>query len=102
MFIWLWSLKDYVKKYAVKNGMHKKWIDEKVNSDQDLCICADIANSLKHGGLDHDPRSGEFPQLGVLKYQMPQKAIESILVGANAQHVKVTHPELVKLEMPVL
>lgn len=82
--------------------MSKEWIELKINSDKDLCICADLANSLKHGGLDRKPRSGESPKLAALKYQMPQKAIESILVGANFQHVVVSHPELVKLEMPVL
>jgi hypothetical protein len=106
MFIWLWSLKDYVKKYVVKNGKSKDWVEVKVNSDSHLCICADLANSLKHGGPDPNPRvkprSGKNPRLGTLKYQVPQKAIGSLSIGAFDVNVNVRNPEFVKLEMPVI
>lgn len=106
MFIWLWNLKDYVKKYVVKNGKSKDWVEVKVNSDPHLCICADLANSLKHGGLDPNPRfkprSGKSPRLGALKYQVPEKAIGSLSFGAFDANVNVSNPELVKLEMPVV
>ena len=106
MFIWLWNLKDYVKKYVVKNGKSKDWVEAKVNLDPHLCICADLANSLKHGGLDLNPRfkprSGKSPRLGTLKYQAPQKAISSLSLGVFDVNVNVSNPEFVKLEMPVL
>jgi len=47
MFIWLWSLRDYVKKYMVEQGKSKDWIKAQFCADPYLCICADIANSLK-------------------------------------------------------
>lgn len=63
-FVWLWSLKDYVKKYSVKEGFSSGWVETKINSDHYLCICADIANSVKHGGLDKKSRSNKRPRLG--------------------------------------
>ena len=52
MFIWLWSLKDYVRKYVILNGKNKTWVKNKIINNPNICVCADIANSLKHGGLD--------------------------------------------------
>lgn len=104
MFIWLWNLKDYVKKYAVNNGKSKQWIEVKVNADPHLCVCADIANSLKHGGLDpkFKARSNKNPRLGKLKYQTPQEAMESISFSSFKVGLKIGNPALVDLEMPVL
>lgn len=41
-----------------------------MNDDRALAICADLANTQKHGGLDpvHRPRSGEKPVLSPVKY----------------------------------
>ena len=104
MFLWLWSLKDYVKKYVINKGKSKSWVESKVNADPYLCICADIANSLKHGGLDpkFNTRSNKNPTLGKINYQIPQKAMGSITFGAFDVGLKVDKPSLVILEMPVL
>lgn len=103
IFIWLWSLKDYVKKYVMNKGKSKNWVESRVNADPYLCICADLANSLKHGGLDSKfkPRSNKNPKLGKLKYQIPQKAMGSLTVGAFDVGLDVSNPSLVVLEMPV-
>ena len=103
IFLWLWSLKDYVKKYVLNKGKSKQWVEVRVNADPYLCICADSANSLKHGGLDpkFKPRSNKGPKLGKLKYQIPQKAMGSITIGAFDVGLKVRNPSLVILEMPV-
>jgi hypothetical protein len=81
--VWLWSLKDYVKKYVVNKGISKDWIEERVNTDPNLCICADLANFLKHGGRDErfKPRSPHGPELGKVKYQIPQEAMGAIIYG---------------------
>lgn len=103
IFLWLWSLKDYVKKYVMNKGKSKDWVESRVNADPYLCICADLANSLKHGGLDtkFKPRSNKNPKLGKLSYQIPQKAMGSITVGAFDVGLNVSDPSLVVLEMPV-
>ena len=103
MFIWLWSLKDYVKKFVLYNGKSKQWVEARVNADPYLCICADIANSLKHGGLDpkFKPRSNKCPALGRLTYEIPHKAMGKITIGAFDVGVNVSNPAMVILEMPV-
>ena len=101
-FVWLWSLKDYVKKYSVKNGKTKKWVEERINSDLSLCLCADIANSLKHGGLDRTTRSGKKPKLGPVRYTFEQDALESLVFHALKVETNIKNPEKVNLKMAVL
>jgi len=103
MFLWLWSLKDYVQKYVNLNGKSKTWVKDKITSDSKLCICADIANSLKHGGLDkkHKPWSEKNPKLSNLKYSFPQEAIGELIFDTFDVNIKIINPHLVKLEMEI-
>jgi hypothetical protein len=49
-------LKDYLKKLP---GMDGKAVEDFVRGSRPLSIAGDVANSLKHGGLDHGtPRAG--------------------------------------------
>jgi len=101
-FVWLWSLRDHVKKYVISKGKTKEWVESRVNADAYLCVCADLANSPKHGGLDRKPRSNKNPRLGVLKYSIPQKAMSKIIFGGSDVRMDVKDPSLVILEWPVL
>jgi hypothetical protein len=101
-FVWLWSLKDHVKKYVIAKGKTKEWVESRVNADPYLCICADLANSPKHGGLDRKPRSNKNPRLGNLKYNIPQQAMSQITVGAFDVGMNIGDPSLISLEWPVL
>ena len=38
VFVWLWSAKDYVKKYVVEKGKNGNWVEDKVNSDSYVSI----------------------------------------------------------------
>lgn len=100
-YVWLWSLKDYVKKYSVKQGKTPKWVEDKINSDSNLCICADIANSLKHGGLDSKTRSDINPKLGPVTYSFEKDAMESLVFYAFKVEANIKHPEKVNLKMDV-
>lgn len=104
MFIWLWNLRDYVTKYMVNNGKSKTWVKAQFSADPHLCVCADIANSLKHGGLDpkHEPWSNKNPKLGRLTCHIPQNALGELTFGAFKVDLKVSNSSLVKLEMPIL
>lgn len=54
LIIYLWNEKDWVKKrYPSKD----KEVELYVNNSQYIKVIADLANSLKHGGLDKKPRS---------------------------------------------
>lgn len=97
-FHWLWSLKDHIK----KSSQQGDFVESQVNGSPYLCICADLANGEKHGGLDRTPRSGKKPKLGRLKYQIPQAAMAQIAFGAFDVKIDVNNAHLVTLEMPIL
>lgn len=101
-FIWLWTIKDHVKKYSIKKGKTKDWIEKEVNKDHLMCICADIANKLKHGELNMKSRSDKNPKLGKLKYIIPKDALKFIRFKASDINMNVNNSEIVKLEMPIL
>jgi len=101
IFVWLWSLKDYVKKYSMKKGRPQNWLEEKINSDLSLCLCADIANSLKHGGLDRKTRTGKKPKLGPVTYSFGKDAMESLVFYAFKVETNIKNPEKVNLKMDV-
>ncbi|ABD81603.1 hypothetical protein [Saccharophagus degradans] len=50
----LWNEKDWMKKRYPGRG---KEIEEFINQSKHLKVIADLANSIKHGGLDYKPRS---------------------------------------------
>jgi len=101
-FVWLWSLKDYVKKYSVKNGKSQKWVEDKINADSNLCLCADIANSLKHGGLNRKTRSEKNPKLGQVTYSFEKEALGSMVFHAFKVETNIKSPEKVDLKMDIL
>ncbi|MCB9720068.1 MAG: hypothetical protein H6756_04270 [Candidatus Omnitrophica bacterium] len=90
-FVWLWSLKDHIKK-SFKDGNR---IESQVNGNPYLCICADLANASKHGGLDRTSRSGKKPRLGPLKYQIPQTAFKQLAFGAFDVSIDINNAHLV-------
>ncbi|MGS2743215.1 hypothetical protein ACU6TU_06405 [Halomonas sp. LS-001] len=100
-FIWLWSLKDYVKKYSLAQGKDKKWVDNQVNNTECLCLCADIANSLKHGGIDRDSRSGKKPTLSEVAYKIPQEGINKLTLYADRVETVVSDTSTVKVSMDI-
>ena len=54
LVIYLWSEKDWLKKRFPSRG---KDIEEYINNSKYIKIVADLANGIKHGGLDKKPRS---------------------------------------------
>lgn len=97
-FVWLWSLKDHIKKTA-KDG---DALERQVNGNSYLSVCADLANGLKHGGLDRKSRSGKIPSFGNLKYHIPQGAIKELAFGAFDVGIDINNAHLVNWEMPIL
>ncbi len=97
-FVWLWSLKDHIKKTA-KDG---DAVERQVNGNSYLSVCADLANGLKHGGLDRKSRSDKTPSFGNLKYHIPQGAIKELAFGAFDVSIDINNAHLVNWEMPIL
>jgi hypothetical protein len=77
---WIWDSKDYFKKRAESVGKKGARIEEYVNQDFFLSVCAYLANGLKHGGLDKSRKSKSqmSPRLGEVSFTFPQAAIESL------------------------
>jgi len=102
-FVWLWSLKEYVKKYSTEKGYFPKWVESKINDNLNLCICLDIANSVKHSGLDSKKpnRTKLYPVLGKLNYTIPHTSMEKITVYAFKVVTDISDPTLVSFKMDV-
>ena len=93
-----------MQKYARDKGKSKSWVKSKVLSDPYLGICADIANTLKHGGLDSKFKQwwNKSPTLGKLNYHIAERSTGSITFSDFDVEIDVVNPSLVVLEMPVL
>ena len=61
--VWLWSLKDYLKKRLDHTGGNPNDVEAYVNGSRYLPVLADIANGAKHAELTKS-RSGRFARLG--------------------------------------
>ena len=59
LLTWWWNGKDYLKKRAKVVGQSAQVIEDMVNNDPSLAVCADVANSPDHlaDALLGDPRS---------------------------------------------
>jgi hypothetical protein len=101
---WIWDSKDYLKKRAEAVGKKGSTIEEYVNQNIYLAVCADLANGLKHGGLDktRKPRSPMCPKLGEVSFTFPQAAIGSLVFGDHHVAINVSDPEKVEVKLPII
>lgn len=98
---WIWSLKDYIKKYLITQGKNGSLVENYVNQNIPLQLCADIANSLKHCGLDKASRSGHTLIIGQPNYTIPQEGIGHLSFLANAVEIAVAKPEVTEIKIPI-
>ena len=103
---WIWDSKDYLKKRAEYVGKEASNIEEFINQNIVLSVCADLANGLKHGGLDESkgkgPRSGMNPKLGDVSFTFPQAAIGRLVFSDHYAAVVVSDPGKVEVKLPIL
>ena len=67
-FINCYHLKDWIRQ---DNGVAQSVrdnVEEYINQNRSLKLCADICNALKHLLLTRSPRSGEEPEFGKKQY----------------------------------
>lgn len=104
--VWAWAIKDYLKSLAPKLGTTPQAIEDYVNQDPALPLCADLANLLKHGALKVS-RSGLWPAIVrpsyVIKYDRTAAAtpIKSILFTSGGVTFDVADPALVEIRFEV-
>lgn len=96
LFVWVWSLKDYLKNAYRSKNLDPQLVEEVVNCSLSLQYVADIANRAKHGSL-RESRSGHFAALVDVGITVPQSAVSAITVGAYNVGVDVCKPEEVIL-----
>jgi len=99
LFIWLWSMKDYLKALCATRGIagseieQIEQIEQIANVERPLSIVADIANRAKHGVLSKS-RSGDFAKLQHVSISIPQSAVATGHTSArhtSARHTSARH-----------
>lgn len=101
LLIWVWNAKDYLKRWTESHGKDAKVVEDAVDGDEALVVCADLANLLKHGKLKSS-RSGRYPRFGVVSFEAPQAAIGSLTFRAFEVEMNFANPALVEFHLPVV
>ncbi|WP_419307247.1 hypothetical protein J8402_12280 [Chromohalobacter israelensis] len=99
-FVWIWSMKDYLKEEAARSGKIPEEIERIASATTALKLVSDIANGAKHGSLNKS-RSGSFASLGNIGVSIPQEAIGSIKFGAFDVLSDIKRPELAEFRADV-
>lgn len=101
LYVWTWSMKDYLKEAAKVLGKDPRYIESLVDTSPDLQLVSDIANRAKHGTLNKS-RSGRFASLSEIKFTAPGHSVSSIVVYAFDVMVNVSDPDQVEYTASVL
>src|SRR5262245_27287880 len=99
--VWVWSVKDYFKRLVESRGGDPAKVERYVNSNSDLKVCADIANTATHAHLDRS-RTGQHLRAGRPRFEMPKEAVRSLTFLTREVHIDVSKPELVTFHYPVV
>jgi hypothetical protein len=99
--LWVWSVKDHLKALVASRGGNPEDVEEFVNVTPDLQVCADIANTAKHGQL-RTSRTGRFLRAGPLHFEIPQAALASLSLLMNEVQIDLAKPDLVTFRLPLL
>jgi hypothetical protein len=71
-FLNCYHLKDWIKNDESVGAAAKDKVEEFINNNKELSLCADICNSIKHLKLDENkkPRSGQDPRFGQRNFHL--------------------------------
>ena len=92
LFIWIWSMKDYLKELCRARSVNPQQIEDVVNTEPSLMIASDVANRAKHGEL-RQSRTGEFAKLDGVQIVLPQNVIQSIGFQDSTIRIDVGIPD---------
>lgn len=101
LFVWAWTIKDYLTELARARGHKPQIIEDLVNRTPALLLVADVANRLKHS-RPRGSRSGSFPRLDRPSYSLKHAALKSLTFSAAGVTVEPTDPGAVTVSYPVL
>jgi hypothetical protein len=99
--LWIWSLKDHVRDRAQEAGKPHDWWEKKVKASWDLQVCADLANTEKHGSLSRS-WTGVDPHFGRARFRMTHTALNSMTFTPGKVAFDISRPEEVDWEVPIL
>jgi len=102
LLIWIWSARDYLKHRAVSVGKNPQHVEDILRKNEYLCVCADLANTLKHGIREKSNLSNLQPRLGEGRFEIPQSALKSLVFRASEVEIQVAEPNLAEFSQPVL
>ncbi len=102
LICWIWNSKDYLKKLANQPEFEFINIENAVNRSPELSICADLANGLKHGGLDRWQRTVHNPRLGEVGYFVHGEGVGNLAFYATNIEVSISDFDEVNVRLPVI
>lgn len=100
LFVWTWSMKDYLKSCFEAKGLQGRVVEEEANRCQALAYVADIANRAKHGEL-RESRSGDFAELIDVGFNAPQECIERLTFAGPDVTLHLKDSQLVRIHATV-
>lgn len=100
LFIWTWSLKDYLKSCFEAKGLQGKVVEYEASRCKALAYVSDIANKAKHGEL-RKSRSGEFAELVNVGFNAPQECIERIVYSGSDVTLVIKDPQMIIIHATV-
>lgn len=100
LFVWTWSLKDYLKTRFQNMGRNGQEVEDIVNRSPALCYVSDIANRAKHGTLKIS-RSTVFAELVDVGYEALQDSIERIAVEGPHVTMYIKNSEKISIQATI-
>jgi hypothetical protein len=100
LFVWTWSLKDYLKSAFEAKGLHAKVVENAVDQCAALTYVSDIANRAKHGTL-RKSRSGQFAKLVDVGFNAQQNSIARIMVAGPDVTLHISNPRLIQIHATI-
>jgi hypothetical protein len=104
LFVWTWSLKDYLRVLAGERGVSPQRVEDLVNRTPALSLLGDVTNHLKHLKLRKKMiRSGAVPHLGRPGYKIEGvHNLKSLEFSAAGVVIEPARAEDVQIDFPVL
>ena len=100
LFIWVWSMKDYLKESYKASGIDPSSVEKVVDANRELQLISDIANRAKHGNLVKS-RSRQFATLVNVGITIPQSSIQNIIVEAFSVKMNVKDTDNVEFRVDI-
>lgn len=82
LLVWVWGYKDHIIKYLIEKGVAKNIADQSVlahiRGSDSIKICMDLANAIKHSGLDTNGWTALKPELKEVGFSVPLTSLSKL------------------------